>query len=351
MVEIKIRRLYLAVRYNLLNCAHHILVDKHAQKSPGAAQENPRQQVTRIVRPKGVSFRSTPPKVSEGKHEAIISEELWQRSQAVRTSRWVTVKSAKKTVRGNLLQGLLVCSDCGRRLNIQTPKNCATYYRENSHHRGYHDCPYIGQSVRAVTIDAQVAELIRSIYLPENWEPVVRQMLHEQRDQFYPETERKEIRTMLRLMRDNYERGMYEGEEHQYWQKVNALKEKLELLNRIPEAAIDRAARTLLNLHDSWEWATREERKMLVRTMLQEVGCDVGAKRIVWVKVNPDYEILFRLMDGLQPDAGRRYWIREYSAEEDIGDIGEELGQMETEVKIALPMSHNVLTIVEEHVQ
>jgi hypothetical protein len=84
-------------------------------------------------------------------------------------------------------------------------------------------------------------------------------------------------------MRDNYERGLYEGEEYQYWQKVNGLKEKLALLNRIPEATIERAALTLLNLHDSWEWATREERKMLVRTMIQEVGCDVGAKRIVWV--------------------------------------------------------------------
>jgi hypothetical protein len=82
---------------------------------------------------------------------------------------------------------------------------------------------------------------------------------------------------------------------------------------------------------------------MLVRTMIQEAGCDVGTKRIVWVKVNPDYEILFRLMDGLQPDAGRRYWIREHSAEVDIVDIGEEMGQMATEVKIAFPMSHNVL--------
>jgi len=44
------------------------------------------------------------------------------------------------------------------------------------------------------------------------------------------------------------------------------LKEKLELLNRIPEAAIGRAARMLLNLRESWEWATREERKMLVHT-------------------------------------------------------------------------------------
>jgi hypothetical protein len=98
-----------------------------------------------------------------------------------------------KTVRINLLQGLVVCSYCGKRLNIQTPKNCATYYRENSHHRGYHDCPYIGRSVRAEVIDAQVAELIRSIHLPDNWEPIVRQMLHEQRDQVDPEAERKDL--------------------------------------------------------------------------------------------------------------------------------------------------------------
>ena len=50
-------------------------------------------------------------------------------------------------------------------------------------------------------------------------------------------------------------------------------------------------------------------------------------------------------------ETDRRYWIREYSAEVDIGDIGEELVQMETEVKIAFPVSHNTLTIVEEYVQ
>jgi len=35
----------------------------------------------------------------------------------------------------------------------------------------------------------------------------------------------------------------------------------------------------------------------------------------------------------------------------DIDDIVEDMGQMATEVKIAFPMSHNALTIVEEYVQ
>jgi site-specific DNA recombinase len=116
------------------------------------------------VCPKGVSFRSTPPRVTVGQHKPIVSEELWQRCQTVGARHRVTVKTAKKTVRVNLLQGLVVCVQCGRRLRIQTPKRCPTYYREDSHLRGYHDCPYIAQSVRAELIDAQVAELILSIY-------------------------------------------------------------------------------------------------------------------------------------------------------------------------------------------
>jgi hypothetical protein len=107
----------------------------------------------------------------------------------------------------------------------------------------------------------------------------------------------------------------------------------------------------LLNLHDNWEWAVREESKKLVRTMIQEVGCDVGSKHIVWVKVNPDYEILFRLMDGLQSDAGLRYWIREHGADVDIDDIGEEMRQTATKVKILPPMSNNCLATAEEYVQ
>ncbi len=151
------------------------------------------------VRPKGVSFRSTPPKVSTGQHEAIISEELWQRCQAVRTSRHVEIETVQKTVRINLLQGLAVCARCGRRLRIQTPKRGPTYYREDSHLRGYTDCSDISQSVRAESVDAQVGELVQSIKLPANWEDSVRRLCQEQREGPDPEVERKDIRTKIRV--------------------------------------------------------------------------------------------------------------------------------------------------------
>jgi DNA invertase Pin-like site-specific DNA recombinase len=303
------------------------------------------------VRPKGVCFRCTQPKVSEGQHQPIINDELWQRCMAVRASRRVTVKTIKKTVRVNLLQGLVVCSQCGRRLRIQTPGGSPTYYREDSRLRGYSDCSYSGQSVHADDIDAQVADLIRSIRLPDNWAPIVRQMVDDQREKVDPEAERKEIRGMLRLMRENFEHGLYEGEEYQFWQKVSGLKEKLALLEHVPESAINRAANTLLDLRETWKNSTQEERKDLVHVMIQEVGCDVAARQILWVKVRSDYESLFALVEGLHRDGDRRYWIGTRVTQEDTSDIKVKYRHRRTGVKTFPALSHNALTSVEEYVQ
>lgn len=46
---------------------------------------------------------------------------------------------------------------------------------------------------------------------------------------------------------------------------------KLALLECTPEPAINRAAKTLLDLRETWESTTQEERKDLVHVMIQEV--------------------------------------------------------------------------------
>jgi hypothetical protein len=84
------------------------------------------------------------------------------------------------------------------------------------------------------------------------------------------------------------------------------LKDKLALLERVPDAAINRAARTLLDLCESWENSTKEERKDPIHLMIQEVGVDLTLKHAVWVKVKPDYESLFSIVIGLDKDAERQ---------------------------------------------
>ena len=152
-------------------------------------------------------------------------------------------------------------------------------------------------------------------------------------------------------MRDNYERGLYEDDEYQYWQKVSALKEKLELLSRLPESSIEQAASTLLNLRESWLWATKEEQRELTRLMIQEVGVDVARKRAVWIKTRPDFDMLFQLLNNLTVDEHRRFWISYPEVDEDTCEIWEDVGQMATEVQIPIPVSHNTLTSIEEYVQ
>jgi hypothetical protein len=118
-------------------------------------------------------------------------------------------------------------------------------------------------------------------------------------------------------------------------------------LERIPEPAINRAAQTWLDLRETWENTTQEERRDLVHVMIQEVGVDMAEKCILWVKARPDYESLFSILDGLRLDSERRYWIERSEAEGNICDIGVDIGQMSTGVKILLPMSHNTLTRAE----
>jgi hypothetical protein len=122
------------------------------------------------------------------------------------------------------------------------------------------------------------------------------------------------------------------------------------LLERVPEPVLNRAARTLLDLRVTWDSTTKEERKDLARMMIQEVGVDVAAKRVIWIKARPDFDVLFQLLNNLRVDEQRRFWITYPEVYEDACDIKENLAQMETEVKIAIPMSHNVLTRAEEYI-
>lgn len=141
--------------------------------------------------------------------------------------------------------------------------------------------------------DSHLGEFVQSLKLPANWVESVLRLCQLQDCKPDPEAERKAIRNTIRLIRDNYEHRLYEGEEYMYWQKINGLNEKVNLLNRIPETAIGKAARTLLDLRETWGSAREEERRDLVHFMIQEVGVDVTIKRVLWIKAGPGYDPLF----------------------------------------------------------
>jgi hypothetical protein len=124
----------------------------------------------------------------------------------------------------------------------------------------------------------------------------------------------------------------------------------LALLSRIPEPAVERAARTLFGLCERWEWAPKEEHKELAHMMIQEVGVDVVAKRVLWVKVRPDYEPLFALLYGLRQDGELRYLSEHLEAKKDNCDTEADTGQAKAGVETLPKIFHNSLTSAKEFV-
>ncbi len=106
-----------------------------------------------------------------------------------------------------------------------------------------------------------------------------------------------------------------------------------------------------LDLRETWENTTLEECKDLVHVMLQEVGVDLAARRILWIKVRSDYEPLFAIMDGLHKDGDLRYWIEPFVAQADTRDIEACIGQMSAGVKTLPQVSHNSLTSAQEYIK
>jgi hypothetical protein len=81
------------------------------------------------------------------------------------------------------------------------------------------------------------------------------------------------------------------------------------------------------------------------------MGVDITATCVLWVRARLDYEPMFSFLDGLHGDNGSRYWISEHVIEMNNCDRGADMGHTVTEVKIALLMSHNILTSAEEYVK
>jgi hypothetical protein len=100
--------------------------------------------------------------VYEGKHEAIISKDLFDRAQAVLFGRWRYSPSERKTEPKAFL-GLLHCSTCGGAITAEIQKG-HTYYRPECQRRnnGHTWCVKIAWPVgQRQSIRNQIARLRR----------------------------------------------------------------------------------------------------------------------------------------------------------------------------------------------
>jgi site-specific DNA recombinase len=268
----------------------------------------------------GKNYRAIEGEIFEGKHEAIISMSLFNRCQRVREERRYKVPTRQKTRHIYYVNGIIDCVYCGRSMRAQSSRS-HRYYREASKGKGYADCPMLQRSVRAEVIDSQIARIMKLLRLPDNWESAVKSLLQKNEDFTDPETERARIRKQLRDMREMKRHGLYDGEEHVFWGDVEALQEKLSRLKAIKEPTVTQAVEKLLDIQLAWDLATRQEREELVKLLLKKVGCDIEQKRITWIEPEPEFALLFGLMDVLNPQDDGKWLVPKSLTDGELRDI------------------------------
>ncbi len=89
------------------------------------------------------------------------------------------------------------------------------------------------------------------------------------------------------------------------------IQERLAALKYEPSVNVNSSVETLLTIPFAWTHATQEERRDLVKILFEEVGCDLDAQKIVWVKPQVGYEILFQVIEGLSIMGNNRFDIKD----------------------------------------
>lgn len=230
--------------------------------------------------------------VRNGKHEAIVAAELWQRCEQVRLSHAKRARSWQKSFRPYLLKGLARCADCGERLQSTTATNRA-YYRCGGAQRGV-GCH--GRSVAAAVIDEQVDALMRGLALPSAWQRHALGAWGNLDDRMRAATERDRAASKLQRLGKAWVDGTITDAEYRQ------MKTELEALVHAYIEPVERdvfaAGRLLERMPELWDKMTIEEKTGVLGDVFEAVVVDVREQQIIGPTPKPAFRALLKVCEG-----------------------------------------------------
>ncbi len=232
-----------------------------------------------------------------GRHDPIVNEESFERVQAVRKERYRGPWSFTRRHRTYLLAGLVRCAACGSKLWSQHLSG-RDYYREESGQRGI-PCSNTKTVVRGEVLEAQVEEIITSLRLPRSWREQVIECLQQADEHRRHRGERKRLENRLRRLQELYLDGYPEAD---YKREKEAIRAALSAMGEPAEEEVLVLGDHVEGLLEAWGHATKEEKRDLLKMMLEAVYVDVPGKKLVALQVKPAFKPLFRAwLDNEEP--------------------------------------------------
>jgi hypothetical protein len=232
----------------------------------------------------------------DGRHQAVVDEELFDACEAVRASRR-THRQATKRFRHYLLRNIVYCHRCiknppeGKTFRNFGKMRCQTqwggeqlYYRCRSTELGY-DCDQLGVPVEIA--DAQVVTILKSLEVPDDWRKGVTRAVGELLGEKNLEDRLAEIRDIIKRMDIRWDHGFF-ADEQEYLEQRLRLQQEMEKLTPVPDDELQRAADMLENFGDCWENLEGDEngRHELVKLIVERVYMDEDAVVEMTLKSN-----------------------------------------------------------------
>lgn len=259
--------------------------------------------------------------IFDGQHEAIVSEELWELCRKTRERRRAAPRTYQPTYRVYLLNGIVHCDVCGRKLRAQGAQS-GDYYREMSGQRGFVDCPNTGRGVRTEEIDGQVGAIFRKVTLPPDWREELAEMVEKDEDWETLDNRRARLVAERKRLKRMRIRGAFDDDTEMFDKELARVRRQLaDLPSPADLEAMEHAAAVIEELSEVWDDAEKKDRRDLLRLALRKVKVDVPQGRMVTMEPYPVFVPVLRKVPFLQEtDFGvfRPVWPPETVEELDV---------------------------------
>lgn len=245
--------------------------------------------------------------IRPGRHEAIISRELYEKAQDATRQRARMPRNLLFQKHSNqdkptviteeqpayyLLQRIIRCDHCERHLRIQGAKGYR-YYREVSAERGQ-ACDLQRHGVRMDIMDQVVLDLLSGLKLPENWQAEIVRRAKDKDVIAMTKARKADLEDKIRRLDNVYLNGAYEHKN--YLEQREKLLEELNRLVIPNQASSLEQGMVLNNLGAFIEKATPAQKNDICRTIMDSIYTDFNpAKYITRFKPAPVFIDLFRL--------------------------------------------------------
>lgn len=235
----------------------------------------------------------------EGKHDAIISDELFEKAQQARANS-VSHRDAPHQIKTYLLNDRLFCARCiarkphglvharyGRmRSHWSNGKERASYHCL-AHNHGYEKCGQKGVPVSL--IDDQLVHALKNLYIPEYHKGQVEHEINSLIENEVAAQRMQEIQAMVKRLNFSWEEGFLSPED--YLAKREQLQRNIEARKSVDSQEQIQAADLLDNFAHYWQQcSTDESRKQLVAKIVKRVY--VYDKQLLAIVLHGDFTIL-----------------------------------------------------------